>query len=471
MAKLPGPLEIYPLLPGTNCKECGEANCMAFATKMAEHTVKLEACTPLYEDPKYAKKLVKIEELVTPPVREVTIGVGEFAANIGAKLVLYRHDLRYTNPTSFFLDVPDNLDSEAFAKRVKEIEDWTYMYIGTNLRLDGIALRGVSQDPQTFAKAAKNLAGISNWPIILCSLQPEMLAAGAKAIADKRPLLYAATLDTWAEVGEIAVRHNLPLVAYAPGNLDNLATLTNTLRAMGVEQLVLDPGTASKSGLGSTVNNFTQLRRSAIIKENELLGYPLLAAPIAVWADHREGEAPELTKWDEVLTAASLIVRYSDILILHSADMWTNLPLTFLRSNLYTDPVKPVAVEAGLQTFGDVDADSPVLYTTNFALTYFTVESDIKQAGVTTYLIVIDTEAMSVQTAVAGRKLTAEKVAESLEETGIADKVNHRILVSPGMAARISGETEEASNWTVKVGPKDSSGIGKYLQEGKWKEE
>ncbi|MFW9817718.1 MAG: acetyl-CoA decarbonylase/synthase complex subunit gamma, partial [Candidatus Thorarchaeota archaeon] len=185
----------------------------------------------------------------------------------------------------------------------------------------------------------------------------------------------------------------------------------------------------------------------------------------------REGEAPELTKWDEVLTAAAMIVRYSDLLILHSADMWTNLPLTFLRSNLYTDPVKPVAVEAGLMEFGDVGPDSPVMYTTNFALTYFTVESDIKQAGSTAYLVVIDTEGMSVQSAVAGRKLTAEKVAETLEETGIADKVNHKILISPGMAARISGETEEASGWTIKVGPKDSSGIGKYLQEGKWKDE
>ncbi|MFW9817866.1 MAG: acetyl-CoA decarbonylase/synthase complex subunit gamma, partial [Candidatus Thorarchaeota archaeon] len=311
MAKLPGPLEIYPLLPGTNCQDCGEANCMAFATKMAEHTVKLRACTPLYEDPKYAKKLVKLEELVTPPVREVTIGVGEFAASIGAKLVLYRHDLRYTNPTSFFLDIADNLEADAFAARVKEIENWSYTYIGTALRLDGIALRGVSQDPQTFAKAAKKLTEISKWPIILCSLDPAMLAAGANAIADKRPLLYAATMDTWSEVGDIAVKHDLPLVAYAPGSLANLSTLTNTLRAMGLKDLVLDPGTASKTGLGTTVDNFTQLRRSAITKENELLGYPLLSAPITVWADYREGEAPELTKWDEVLTAAAMIVRYS----------------------------------------------------------------------------------------------------------------------------------------------------------------
>lgn len=471
MAKLPGPLDIYPLLPGTNCEDCGEANCMAFATKMAEHTVKLKACTPLFEDAKYAKKLVKLQELVRPPVREVVIGVGENAASIGGKLVLYRHDLRYSNPTSFFIDVPDNLDGEAFAARVKAIEEWTYVYIGTNLRLDGIALRGVSQDPKTFATAAKNLTELTNWPIMLCSLNPEMLATAANVIADKRPLLYAATLDTWAEVGKIATKHSLPLVAYAPGSFDNLSSLVNTLRALGVEEIVLDPGTASKTGLGTTVDSFTQIRRSSIIQENELLGYPTLAAPITVWADHREGEAPELTKWDEVLTASALIVRYADLVVLHSLDMWTNLPTTFLRSNLYTDPVKPVAVEPGLMEFGDVGPDVPVMYTTNFALTYFTVESDIKQAGVNAFLVVVDTEGMSVQSAVAGRKLTAEKVAETLEEYKVADKVNHKILISPGMASRISGETEEASGWDVKVGPKDSSGIAKYLQEGKWKEE
>ncbi|MGQ4912864.1 MAG: acetyl-CoA decarbonylase/synthase complex subunit gamma [Candidatus Thorarchaeota archaeon] len=471
MAKLPGPLEIYPLLPGTNCQECGEANCMAFATKMAEHTVKLKDCKPLYEDAKYAKKLELIEKLVRPPVREVVIGVGENVATIGGKLVLYRHDLRYSNPTAFFIDVSDTLDVDALAARVKEIEDWTYTYIGTSLRLDGIALRGVSQNPKTFATTAKKLSELTDWPIMLCSLDPAMLAAAAEAIADKRPLLYAATVNTWANVGEIARKHGLPLVAYAPGSFDDLSSLVTTLRAMGLDDIVLDPGTTSRAGLGTTIDDFTQLRRSAIIDDNELLGYPLIATPISVWADHREGEAPELTKWDEVLTASALIVRYADLLVLHSVDMWTNLPLTFLRSNLYTDPVKPVSVEPGLVEFGTVGPDSPVMYTTNFALTFFTVESDIKQAGVNAYLVVVDTEGMSVQSAVAGRKLTADKVAETLEEYGVGEKVNHRVLISPGMAARISGETEEASGWTIKVGPKDSSGIPKYLQEGKWKEE
>ncbi|MDF1539337.1 MAG: acetyl-CoA decarbonylase/synthase complex subunit gamma [Candidatus Thorarchaeota archaeon] len=471
MAKLPGPLEIYPLLPGTNCKECGEANCMAYATKLAEHTVKMRACTPLLLEAKYAKKLAKLEVLVRPPVREVVVGVGDKAASIGGKLVLYRHDLRYTNETSLFVDIPDTLDNEGISKRVKTIEDWTYVYIGQNLRLDGIALRGVSKDPQTFAKAAKHIAGITDWPIALCSLDPKMLSTAANTISDKRPLLYAATMDTWAEVSEIAIRHNLPLVAYAPGNLDNVATLVNTLRAVGVGDIVIDPGTASRAGLGSTIDNFTQLRRASTVNDDESLGYPIMGTPISVWANHKEGEAAYLTQWDEVLTAAAQIVRYSDIVIIHSLDMWTNLPLTFLRNNLYTDPVKPVAVEAGLKEYGNVGPDSPVMYTTNFALTFFTVESDIKQGNVDAYLVVVDTEGMSVQSAVAGRKLTAEKVAETLEEVGIADKVNHRILISPGMAARISGETEEASGWTVKVGTQDSSGIPKYLQEGKWNEE
>ncbi|MFW9919639.1 MAG: acetyl-CoA decarbonylase/synthase complex subunit gamma [Candidatus Thorarchaeota archaeon] len=471
MAKLAGPLEIYPLLPGTNCKECGEANCMAFATKMAEHTVKLKDCNPLYAEQKYAKKRVKLEELIRPPVREVTIGIGEKAVEVGGKLVLYRHDLRYTNPTAFFIDVPDNLDADTFAKRVKAIEEWTYIYIGQNLRLDGIALRGVSKDPQTFVKAAKTLAGLTDWPIMLCSLDPKMLGPAANAIAAEHPLLYAATMDTWAEVGEIAAKHNLPVVAYAPGNLEDLTSLANTLQAMGIQDIILDPGTVSRAALGTTIDNFTQLRRAATVKDNDLVGYPLMSTPISVWADYRDGENPALTQWDEVLVSAATIVRYSDIVVMHSLDMWTNLPLTFLRSNIYTDPVKPVAVEPGLMKFGDAGPDSPAMYTTNFALTYFTVESDIKQGNVDAWLLVVDTEGMSVQSAVAGRKLTAEKVAEAIQEYGLEEKVNHRILISPGMAARISGETEEATGWTIKVGTQDSSGIPKYLQEGKWREE
>ncbi|MGD2072660.1 MAG: acetyl-CoA decarbonylase/synthase complex subunit gamma [Candidatus Thorarchaeota archaeon] len=471
MAKLAGPLDIYPLLPGTNCGDCGEANCMAFATKLAEYTVRMEACTPLIDEAKYAKKLEKLRELIRPPVREIKIGVGKNTSTIGGKLVLYRHDLRYSNPTSIFVDVADTLSPEDIEKRVKAITEWTYVYIGQNLRLDGFALRSVSQDPAKFSAAAKKITEISDWPVMLCSLKSDVLLAGAKAICAKRPLLYAATSDNWTQVGEFALQNCLPIVAYEPSSMDSLATLVNTLRAMGLEEIVIDPGNSFNAGMGTTIDSFSQLRRAAVIDDNDLFGHPLLATPISVWADHKEGEALELTKWNEVLAGAAMIVRYADIAVFHSIDMWTQLPLTFLRSNIYTDPVKPVAVEPGLKKFGDAGPDSPVMYTTNFALTFFTVESDIKQAGLDAWLVVVDTEGMSVQSGVAGRKLTADKVAEAIEEYKVAEQVNHKILISPGMAARISGETEEATGWRVKVGPQDSSGIPKYIQEDRWKED
>lgn len=468
MAKRAGPMDIYPLLPQTNCGECGEANCMAFATKAAEYTLGIKACLPLYREEQYAQKRENLENLMRPPVKEIIIGIGENKVAIGGELVLYRHDLRYLHPTAFFVDVADTASPDEMKKRVEAIESWTYLYIGMALRLDGIALRSVSGDPKTFADAAKRLGEITQWPIMLCSLDPKVLAAGVDVLGSRRPLMYAATPDTWQETADIALKHNCPLVAYAPSDLTALKSIASTLNQMGID-VVLDPGNEFSAALGATVDDFSMLRRAATREGDQGVGFPLLATPISVWGDHKEGEAAELAQWQETLAGAAMVIRYADILVLHSLDMWVQLPLTFLRTNIYTDPVKPVAVEAGLREFGHPGPDSPVMYTSNFALTYFTVESDIKQAGIDCYLVVVDTEGLSIQSAVAGRKLTAETIAEAVKESKVEDKVKHRILISPGMAARLSGETEETTGWTVKVGPKDSSGISAYIGDELWK--
>jgi acetyl-CoA decarbonylase/synthase complex subunit gamma len=156
------------------------------------------------------------------------------------------------------------------------------------------------------------------------------------------------------------------------------------------------------------------------------------------------------------------------VLILHGVGGWFLLPLVILRQNLYTDPRKPVSVEAGVKAFGEPNELSPVLMTTNFALTYYTVASDIESAKVTCYLVVVDTEGISVESAVAGRKLTADNIGEAIKSYKVGDLVKHRHLVIPGRAARLSGEIQEVSGWTVSVGPIDSSGIASYLEE-KWK--
>lgn len=211
------------------------------------------------------------------------------------------------------------------------------------------------------------------------------------------------------------------------------------------------------------------IRRGAYKKGDELLGFPLMGVPMIAWME--KGEAPEeIAKWREAYLAAMLIVRYADIIMLHDVDGWALLPNVILRQNIYTDPRKPVAVEPGLKVFGAPDENSPVMFTTNFALTYYTVASDIESAKVNAYLLVVDTEGIAVDSAVAGRKLTAEKVADGLKASGLENKVTHRKLIIPGKAARLSGEIEEQSGWQVLVGPRDSSDIPKFLQE-KWQKQ
>jgi len=233
----------------------------------------------------------------------------------------------------------------------------------------------------------------------------------------------------------------------------------------GVENLVLDPGTFPDEGLSDTINNFTMVRRNACNKGDKLLSFPIMGTPITAWIGE---EAPEdVLAWKEAYVASMLMSRYADILIMHSLNGWVQLPTVIWRFNIYTDPRKPVAVESGLRVFGEPDENSPLLLTTNYALTYFTVESDIKSAKLNCYLLVVDTEGISVESAVAGRYLTAKKTADAIKKSEIEQKVKHRHLIIPGMAARLSGEIEDLSGWRVIVGPRDSSGIPKLLSE-KW---
>ena len=267
-------------------------------------------------------------------------------------------------------------------------------------------------------------------------------------------------------MAELALMYDCPLVVFAPNDIKLLRSLSKTLIAYGVENLVLDPGTLTGEGIADTISNFTMIRRASAKKGDEILGFPLIGTPITAWLENAEAPA-EVANWNEAYLTAVLINRYADILILHSTEGWVLLPNTILRQNIYTDPRRPVAVEAGLRIFGTPDENSPVMFTTNFALTYYTVASDIESGSIDTYLLVVDTEGIAVDSAVAGRKLTADTVAEAVKETKIGEKVKHRRMIIPGKAARLSGEIEEASGWEVLVGPRDSSDIPKFLKE-KW---
>ncbi|MEM3874291.1 MAG: acetyl-CoA decarbonylase/synthase complex subunit gamma [Candidatus Bathyarchaeia archaeon] len=459
------PIDVYKLLPRTNCKECGEENCMAFATKVVNREVPIEKCPPILKK-EFEKAYKQLKEMLKPAIKEVVVGTGERAVKIGGKLVMYRHELTYFNPTAIAIDITDEMPEEEILSRIKRVEEFRYEYIGQILKLDMIAVRSTSNDPDKFKATVRKVAENTNLPMILCSLNPTVLEAGLMAAPKARPLLYAATKDNWREMAELALMYGCPLTVFAPNNLKLLKSLAKTLLEYGVEDLILDPGTFAGEGLADTLNNFTMIRRLACKQGDELLGFPLMGVPMTVWLESA-GIAPEIVKWREAYLAAMLIVRFADILIMHSLDGWALLPNVVLRANIYTDPRKPVAVEPGLKVFGTPDENSPVMFTTNFALTYYTVASDIESAKVNAYLLVVDTEGIAVDSAVAGRKLTAEKVAEAIKASGIENKVKHRKLIIPGKAARLSGEIEELSGWQVLVGPRDSSEIPKFLQE-KW---
>jgi len=459
------PIDIYKLLPKTNCKECGQENCMAFATKIVNREANIDQCKPL-EKKEYEKSFKALKDILKPAVKEVIVGVGDKARKIGGKLVMYRHEFTYFNPTAIAIDVSDEMPENVLLSRIKDTVDFSYEYIGNTLKLDMIAVRSTSGDAEKFKACVKKVSENTTLPLILCALNPAVLEAGVMAVPKARPLLYTATKENWKEMAELALMYNCPLVVSAPNDMYSLVTIAKTLLAYGVADLVLDPGTFLNEGLSATLNNFTMLRRAAIKGGEELAGFPLLGVPMAAWTNKGDA-ADEILKWREAQLAGMLIVRYADVIVMHGNDGWELLPEVILRQNIYTDPRKPVAVKAGLKVFGTPDENSPVFFTSNFALTYYTVASDIESSKLNAYLIVVESEGSAIDSGVAGRKLTAEKVADALKASGVESKVKHKKLIIPGKASRISGEIEELTGWKVQVGPRDSSEIPKYLVD-KW---
>jgi acetyl-CoA decarbonylase/synthase complex subunit gamma len=207
------------------------------------------------------------------------------------------------------------------------------------------------------------------------------------------------------------------------------------------------------------------LRWKACNEDDKLAGYPLIGTPITAWK-MIEGEKDQKMWW-ETLMAVMLLTRYSNLLIMHSLEGWSYLPVVMWRFNIYTDPRRPVAVEPGVRTIGDPKEDSPVMVTGNYALTYSLVGMDIQSGKVDCYLVITDTEGIAVECAVPGRKFLPEGIAEVLKTSKLDEKVKHRYLIIPGKAARLSGDIEDVTGWKVIVGPQDSKDIPKFVSE-KW---
>ena len=462
--KVKSPLEIYNYLPRTNCGECGYDTCMSFAAHIIDRSAKIMQCKPLVEeaekDEKARETLEKLIEITSPEIAEVTIGTGDSAVKIGGEEVLHRHELTFFNPVAFFYDVWDTMDDKDIDERCSKVVEYKKFYVGQFLTLDGIAVRCTSNDPKRYREVVKKVAGYGK-PMILVCLDAECMKAALEEVANTKPLIYAATEGNWKEFLKLALEYKVPVTIRAK-DLNVLKSIAKTFKEAGVEEIVLDPVTEPLGdGLRETFERVIQLRRTAILAEDKDIAYPIMVTPIAAWLM----DADDVTKayWETVI-AATFIVKYGDIMVFRSLEPYSVMPLVLLNFNIYTDPRTPVQVEPGLREINDPTPDSPVFITTNFALTYYTVESDLSSAGIKCYLLVLNTEGLGVEVSVAGGQFTAGKVKELIEETKIAEKVNHKYLVIPGLAARLQGAIEDETGWNVLVGPVDSGRIKGWLE-------
>ena len=440
-------IQIFKMLPKTNCGECGVPTCLAFAMNLASGKAELDACPYVSDEAKE-----HLAEASAPPIRPVAIGAGVRAFKVGGETVMYRHEKTFYNPTGLGAMISSDIDSGALDKKLKEWNALQYERVGLNLRPELVALKDVNGDSGAFAALAKKIAEESEFGLVLMSDKVAVLKGAAEACAFKKPVLYAATTDNAEEMGNLSKETGLPLAVKAD-NIDDLIALSDKLTGMGLKDLVLDSGSRE---IKQVFEDQVAIRRAALKAGNKALGFPTITFPCEM--------AENLDM--ETVIASLLIAKYAGIVVLSDFKGESVFPLLLERLNIFTDPQRPMTVTEGIYEIGTPDENSPVLVTTNFSLTYFIVSGEIEGSRVPSWLLIMDTEGLSVMTAWAAGKFSGDVVGMFVKKCGIADKVAHKKIIIPGYAAAISGEMEEElGDWEIMIGPRDASLLPKFLKD------
>ena len=440
-------IEIFKLLPKTNCGECGVPTCLAFAMSLAAGKAELSACPYISEEAK-----AKLVEASAPPIRPLTIGVGDRALKVGGETVMFRHEKRFESPPGFALLISDTMDDSEVNARLKKLKELQFERIGLILHPDLIAIKEESGDAGKFEALVDKVKQGSDCSIILMSSDPGVLAAGLKVCADKKPLIYAATKENLDKMAALAKENSCPIVAKSSDGLEELAELTTKLTEAGIKDIVLDSGSRK---LRQAFEDQILIRGAALAKKFRPLGFPTIVLPCEMTDDPMK----------EAILASTFVAKYGGIIVLSDFQGESLFPLLVERMNIYTDPQRPLATTEGIYEIGSPNENSPVLLTTNFSLTYFIVSGEIEGSKVPSYLLVKDTEGLSVMTAWAAGKCVADAIAPFVKKCGIVDNVKHHKLIIPGYAAAESGGLEEElPDWEILVGPREGSHIPAYLK-------
>ncbi len=432
-------IQIYKLLPQTNCKACSFPTCLAFAMKLAAKQVQLSACPYVTEE---SKK--QLAESSAPPIRLITLSADGHDVKAGNEVCLFRHEKTFYNKPGLFLRL--KASDPDISKKAAAADAYVVNYVGIDLSLDGFAVEADGD----LAAAVKAVRSASQRPLILVGSDAAALDAALVVLKGEHPLLYAADASNLAAMADLAKKHTAALTLKAD-SLDGLADLTKQAQAAGVEDLVLDLG---GKNLGEALTRATQARRLAIKANFRPLGYPSIVFAADAGVER------------EAIRAAQAITKYAGFVVLDTFAPELVYPLLVLRENIYTDPQKPIQVQPGVYEINAPKPESPVLVTTNFSITYFSVANEVEGSGLSAWLVVCDAEGMSVLTAWAAGKFDAERIAKSIKGFEVGSKVSKKRLVLPGHVAVLSGELEEElPDWEVRVGPREAVDLPAFMKQ------
>ncbi len=438
-------VQIFKLLPKTNCKKCGYPTCLAFAMKLAQRQATLDACPDVSEDAKRT-----LGEASAPPIRPVTLGVGNEAVKIGEETVLFRHEKKFVNPCVFAVEIKDSNNDDEINKVVDGVLDSEVDRVGQKLRIDAIFISNATNNGERFEDVVKLISSRAvNVPLIISTSSSQIAEAALRLVADKKPLLYGVDESNAEQMVNVAKTYKVPIGVAANG-LDALSSLTEKIKGLGVEDMIIDPKARSA---GEILEANTFIRRASAKKNFKALGYPVITF------------AQRDNIIFETLIASLGVAKYASIVVLSNIEKWKNFALFTMRQNIYTDPQVPMQVEQKIYNLGEPTPNSPLIITTNFSLTYFIVSGEVENSKVPTRLAVMDCEGLSVLTAWAAGKFTASKIAQFIQDSGIENEIKHKELIIPGYVAILSGSIEDKlPGWKVIIGPREASALPAFLR-------
>ena len=439
-------LQIFKMLPGgkkapeSNCKKCGFPTCMAFAMKLAKGDISVDECPYI---PHSLKNL--LDEQKRPAQFEYAFGTPKQQLKVGGETVLFRHEKTFHNLPVISVNLKSGDDE--FMQKLKKIQNYSIERVGEEFKINAVNLIDDSKD---FAEKARILTD-KNIPLILTSSSSKKITEALKATGLNKPIvnLISKNLGT---IIKIQQKFDVIVVLYGK-NFEELQAKSQEFRQMGGKKAVLML-TTSLSKPFEFVRDMTKIRQLAMRDKDENFAYPIMTQ-IQFSFD----------KYYDALLAGISLCKYSNILILPDLDEAILTALFTLSQGLYTDPQKPLQVEAKLYEVGEPDENSPVFVTTNFALTYFAVVTEIEGLDKGAYLVITDSDGMSVLTAWSASKLTGEIIAKAIKSSGIEEKISHRNLVIPGFVDVLTDEIKmELPDWNIVIGPNEVSDLLKFLK-------